>query len=62
MGNHFNHRVENLLCLNLHFPFFFGETIIHENIDMRNYVKCNFLGEILRLFEIINKNPACLFK
>ena len=31
---HLNRRVEDFLRLHRHFPFFFGEAVVHEGVDM----------------------------
>ena len=62
MRHKFDGRVENFLRLRRHLPFFLGETIIKEDIDMRNGVKRNLLGEMLGLYRIIHINAACLIE
>ncbi len=41
-------RVNDLLGLGNHFPFFFGGAVFHEHIDMRDHVKRNLLWKNLR--------------
>ena len=40
--------VEDLLGLGDHLPFFLGRAIVQENVDMRDHVEGDLLGELLR--------------
>ena len=52
--------IENLLRLRHHFPFFFGEAILHEDVNVRNEIKGNALGEFLGLNWIRDEDSAGL--
>ena len=60
MCNQLDRRVEDLLCLGRHLPFFLGETVIKELVDMRDRIEGNLLGKQFRLHRIIYINAACL--
>ena len=62
MRDKLNRRVEDLFRLGRHFPFFFGEAVIHEHVDMRYRVKGDLFGEQFRLYLIIHKNTFGLVK
>ena len=62
MCNHFNGWVHNLLCFCPHFPFFFGKSVIHKDINMRDHIKGNLLCEFFRCLFIIHKNTFGLIK
>ena len=44
----FDVLVEDFLGLGDHFPFFFGRAIVQENVDMRDHVEGDLLGEFHR--------------
>ena len=60
MRHKLDRRVENLLRLRRHLPFFLGETVIKKFIDMRDGVEGNLLGEYFRACQIIHKDAAGL--
>ena len=39
--------IENFFGFNAHFPFFFGEAVIHERINLWNYIESNSFAEFL---------------
>ncbi len=55
-------RIKHLLGFGHHLPFFFGVAVFHEDIDMRNHVKRDALGELLCRHRISNKHSARLLE
>ena len=45
---HLDLRIEDLLGLGDHLPFLFRVAVFHEDVDVRNAVEGDFLGELLR--------------
>ena len=54
--------VEYLARFHRHLPFFLGRAVIHEDVDMRDHVEGDLLGELLVLFRVVHKNAAGLVK
>ena len=50
--------IEDLLGFNDHLPFFLGEAIIKETVDMRDHIEGDLLSELLRLGRIAHKDVA----
>ncbi len=51
-------RIEHLLGFGHHLPFFLGVAVFHEDIDMRDHVERDALGELLRRNRIGYENSA----
>ena len=54
--NQLDSGIHDLLGLNRHLPLFFRETVIHEDIDVRDHVEGDLLGETIWCRRIINEN------
>ena len=53
-------RVEDLLGLGDHLPFFLGRAVVHEGVDLGNDVEGDALRELLRLDRIGHEDGAGL--
>ena len=62
MRNELNCLIHDLFGFGTHFPFFFGESIFHEDINMRNGIKGDLLCEHFRAYLIIHKDALCLIE
>ena len=47
-GCEFYLRVDDFFRFRRHLPLFFREAVFHEDVDMRDDVKCDLLGELFR--------------
>jgi hypothetical protein len=54
--------VEDLLGLDHHLPLFLGEAVIKENVDMRDHVEGDLLGELLGIRLIAHEDAAALLE
>ena len=59
-GVHLDVGIEDLLHLDRHLPFFLGVTVVHEDVDMRDDVEGDLLGEFHRLDRIGDEHRARL--
>jgi len=57
---HFDGGVENLLGLDHHLPFFLGHAVVHEDVDMRDHVEGDLLGELLAGHRVVDIDAARL--
>ena len=46
--------IENFAGLDRHFPFFLGRAVIHEDINVRDHVERDLLGQLLRLDRVVD--------
>jgi hypothetical protein len=56
-GGDLDLRVEDLLGLGDHLPLFLGRAVLHEDVDMRDHVEGDLLGELLRAFRPSRRCP-----
>src|SRR3546814_7433196 len=52
----------DLLGLGYHLPLFLGVAVIHEDVDVRNDVEGDLLGEFLRLHRLVHVDAAGLIE
>lgn len=64
VGVYFDFRIKNLFRFDHHFPFFFGRSVIHKDVNLRNDVKRNLFGELFLRFvnRLVHINAARLIK
>ena len=57
---HLDVGIENLAGLGRHLPFLLGRAVVHEDVDMRDAVEGDLLGELFLLDGIVDIDPAGL--
>ena len=55
-------RVEDLLGLDHHLPLFLGRAVVEEDVDVRDHVERDLLGEELRLIGVADEDVARLLE
>ena len=54
-------QVHDLAGLHDHLPLFLGEPVVHEDVDMRDHVEGDLLGELLRLDRVGDEEQVQVF-
>ena len=59
---HLDLGIEDLLGLDHHLPFFLGRAVVHEDVDVRNHVEGDLLGELVRRDFIADEDRSALLE